>query len=147
MLGLSLNVEKYLGGKDSPPDVLTLTTMFFFLNFLAATQDIAVDGWALTMLKRHNVGHASTCNSVGQTAGYFLESFYVHNMLYTRVSTVNRLTGYDGYRILTSPNQLRNFNHGLTGYENSDKFGFFSRILAYFHLISFFFGCPTYICF
>jgi len=26
--------------------------MFVFLNFLAATQDIAVDGWALTMLKR-----------------------------------------------------------------------------------------------
>ena len=48
--------------------------MFFFLNFLAATQDIAVDGWALTMLKRENVGYASTCNSVGQTAGYFLGS-------------------------------------------------------------------------
>merc|ERR1712227_376079 len=38
----------------------------------AATQDIAVDGWALTMLQRHNVGYASTCNSVGQTAGYFM---------------------------------------------------------------------------
>ena len=35
-------------------------------------QDIAVDGWALTMLQRHNVGYASTCNSVGQTAGYFM---------------------------------------------------------------------------
>ena len=78
MLALSFNVEKYLGGDDRPPDVLTLTCMFFFLNFLAATQDIAVDGWALTMLKRHNVGHASTCNSVGQTAGYFLESI-LHN--------------------------------------------------------------------
>ncbi|VDI72998.1 MFS transporter, PAT family, solute carrier family 33 (acetyl-CoA transportor), member 1 [Mytilus galloprovincialis] len=42
------------------------------LNVLAATQDIAVDGWALTMLSRRNVGWASTCNSVGQTAGYFL---------------------------------------------------------------------------
>jgi MFS transporter, PAT family, solute carrier family 33 (acetyl-CoA transportor), member 1 len=30
-----------------------------------------VDGWALSMLKRCNVSHASTCNSVGQTAGYF----------------------------------------------------------------------------
>ena len=77
MLALSFNVEKYLGGEDRPPDVLTLTGMFFFLNFLAATQDIAVDGWALTMLKRHNVGHASTCNSVGQTAGYFLVSVLV----------------------------------------------------------------------
>ena len=32
--------------------VMTLTVIFFMLNFLAATQDIAVDGWALTMLSR-----------------------------------------------------------------------------------------------
>ena len=37
-----------------------------------ATQDIAVDGWALTMLLRENVGYASTCNSIGQAIGYFL---------------------------------------------------------------------------
>jgi len=74
MLVLSYNVEYYLGdgSESSVPNVTMLTAMFFFLNFLAATQDIAVDGWALTMLQRHNVGYASTCNSVGQTAGYFL---------------------------------------------------------------------------
>ncbi|KAI1283168.1 Acetyl-coenzyme A transporter 1 [Halotydeus destructor] len=55
-----------------PIDIYTLTGVFLSLNFLAATQDIAVDGWALTMLKRRNVGYASTCNTVGQTAGYFL---------------------------------------------------------------------------
>ncbi|CAF3787285.1 unnamed protein product, partial [Rotaria magnacalcarata] len=49
-----------------------LTAVFFGLSFLAATQDICVDGWALSMLSRENVGWASTCNSVGQTAGYFL---------------------------------------------------------------------------
>ncbi|CAM9562794.1 unnamed protein product [Hapterophycus canaliculatus] len=37
-----------------------------------ATQDIAVDGWALTMLSRKNVGLASTCNAVGQTLGFFI---------------------------------------------------------------------------
>merc|ERR1712029_678126 len=68
MLLLAQNVDHYL----DITDVFSLTCMFFFLNFLAATQDIAVDGWALTMLKRENVGYASTCNSVGQTAGYFL---------------------------------------------------------------------------
>ncbi|KAI7691464.1 hypothetical protein SSS_05263 [Sarcoptes scabiei] len=52
-------------------NIYLLTGMFLFLNFLAATQDIAVDGWALTMLKPCNVGYASTCNTVGQTAGYF----------------------------------------------------------------------------
>lgn len=72
MLILSQHVNQWLGGGGSPPNVQVLTVIFFALNFLAATQDIAVDGWALTMLKRCNVGHASTCNSVGQTAGYFL---------------------------------------------------------------------------
>lgn len=38
---------------------------------MLATQDIAVDGWAITMLKRENVGLASTCNAVGQTFGFF----------------------------------------------------------------------------
>lgn len=72
MLILSMHVNRWLGGEGASPNVPLLTAIFFMLNFLAATQDIAVDGWALTMLKRCNVGHASTCNSVGQTAGYFL---------------------------------------------------------------------------
>lgn len=72
MLILSSHVDQWLGGDGIAPNVPILTAIFFSLNFLGATQDIAVDGWALTMLKRCNVGHASTCNSVGQTAGYFL---------------------------------------------------------------------------
>ncbi|XP_071608960.1 acetyl-coenzyme A transporter 1 isoform X2 [Heliangelus exortis] len=73
MIYMSTQVEMLLGdGKDRGPDVVALTVTFFFFEFLAATQDIAVDGWALTMLSRENVGYASTCNSVGQTAGYFL---------------------------------------------------------------------------
>lgn len=72
MLMLSMHVNRWLGGEGASPNIPFLTGIFFMLNFLAATQDIAVDGWALTMLKRCNVGHASTCNSVGQTAGYFL---------------------------------------------------------------------------
>lgn len=78
MLILSMHVNRWLGSSSEDgtehiaPNIPILTGIFFALNFLAATQDIAVDGWALTMLKRCNVGHASTCNSVGQTAGYFL---------------------------------------------------------------------------
>jgi len=55
-----------------PPDVGALTAMFFILYFLAATQDVAVDGWALTMLKPINVGYAATCNAVGQQTGWVL---------------------------------------------------------------------------
>lgn len=72
MLLLSRYVTQWLGTNGSEPNIGILTVLFFSLNFLAATQDIAVDGWALTMLRKENVGHASTCNSVGQTTGYFL---------------------------------------------------------------------------
>lgn len=34
------------------PNIMVLVCIFFMINFLAATQDIAVDGWALTMLKK-----------------------------------------------------------------------------------------------
>ncbi|CAF1077243.1 unnamed protein product [Adineta steineri] len=62
-----LNLIKTTPNSQLP--VYLLTSIFFGLSFLAATQDIAVDGWALSMLSRENVGWASTCNSVGQTAG------------------------------------------------------------------------------
>jgi uncharacterized membrane protein YgcG len=55
---------------NDPPRIAVLTAGFFLLYFLVATQDIAVDGWALTMLRRENVGYASACNSVGINAGY-----------------------------------------------------------------------------
>ena len=39
----------YVGSSSG---VWTLTAAFFMLNLLAAAQDVAVDGWALTMLSR-----------------------------------------------------------------------------------------------
>lgn len=65
----SNDITNWLGDK---PAVEPLTIFFTFLYFLMATQDIAVDGWALTMLSRVNVGYASTCNSIGQSLGVFL---------------------------------------------------------------------------
>ncbi|KAJ8675824.1 hypothetical protein QAD02_011610 [Eretmocerus hayati] len=73
MLFMSSYIDRWLGNvEESELNIGALTTLFFILNMLAATQDIVVDGWALTMLKRCNVAHASTCNTVGQTAGFFL---------------------------------------------------------------------------
>ena len=72
MILLSYTVDVLMGEGNLPPNVFLLTVFFLVLHFLAATQDIAVDGWALTMLSRENVGYASTCNSVGQTTGFFL---------------------------------------------------------------------------
>ncbi|TIB66898.1 hypothetical protein E3P77_01993 [Wallemia ichthyophaga] len=54
------------------PDVNLLTFTFFMLIFLAATQDIAVDGWALTLLSNENLSFASTAQTIGLNTGYFL---------------------------------------------------------------------------
>ena len=56
------------GGKG----VWTFTSWWFFLVFLCATQDIAVDGWALTLISPSNLSYASTAQTVGLTAGQFL---------------------------------------------------------------------------
>lgn len=54
MLFISFNVTDWLGDESGnrAPRIQLLTFVFFCCNFLAATQDIAVDGWALTMLHR-----------------------------------------------------------------------------------------------
>lgn len=73
MIGGSVFIGDLLGEKEGQkPHVVYLTIFFFVLYFMMATQDIAVDGWALTMLSGKNVAHASTCNSVGQTLGFFV---------------------------------------------------------------------------
>lgn len=53
-------------------DAVGITAAFGLLVLLAATQDIAVDGWALELLSQENVGWASTCQTVGMNIGYFL---------------------------------------------------------------------------
>lgn len=53
-------------------DALGVTAAFFVLVLLAATQDIAVDGWALELLSDANVGYASMCQTVGMNIGYFM---------------------------------------------------------------------------
>jgi PAT family acetyl-CoA transporter-like MFS transporter 1 len=42
--------------------------------FLAASQDVAVDGWSLTMLREENLGLAFTANMLGQLTGILITS-------------------------------------------------------------------------
>lgn len=49
-----------------------ITTLFFCLVLLCATQDIAVDGWALTLLSQENLSYASTAQTIGLNTGYFM---------------------------------------------------------------------------
>ena len=77
---LSSVIEKTLYSES--PNIPFLTVCFFIFYLLAATQDIAVDAWALTMLSKKNKGWQSTCNSVGQTLGVhlaFVSSVIVNN--------------------------------------------------------------------
>lgn len=73
MLYLAGRVESMLNSAgESDGNVWTFTKWWFFLVFLCATQDIAVDGWALTLISPQNISYASTAQTVGLTAGHFL---------------------------------------------------------------------------
>ncbi|KAL9116578.1 MAG: hypothetical protein Q9187_006896 [Circinaria calcarea] len=74
MLYMGSRAEKMMvaAGAADGSGVWTFTWWWFFLVFLCATQDIAVDGWALTLLSPPNLSYASTAQTVGLTAGNFL---------------------------------------------------------------------------
>jgi MFS transporter, PAT family, solute carrier family 33 (acetyl-CoA transportor), member 1 len=74
MLWLGSNVEGMMEttGKPGGPTVWGFMGWWFFLVLMCATQDIAVDGWALTLISPGNISYASTAQTVGLTAGGFL---------------------------------------------------------------------------
>lgn len=59
-------------GKPGGAGAWNVTWWWFFLVLMCATQDIAVDGWALTLISPGNLSYASTAQTVGLTAGHFL---------------------------------------------------------------------------
>ncbi|OJD37347.1 acetyl-coenzyme a transporter 1 [Diplodia corticola] len=74
MLWLGARAEQMMtdAGADGGAGIWGFTWWWFFLVFMCATQDIAVDGWALTLLSPENLAYASTAQTVGLTAGQFL---------------------------------------------------------------------------
>ncbi|VVC28218.1 Major facilitator superfamily domain,Acetyl-coenzyme A transporter 1 [Cinara cedri] len=71
LLCMAYNIDDWMP-ETGKPNLRMLVIVVFFINLLSATQDIVVDGWALTMLKKNNVSYASTCNSVGVPFGMFI---------------------------------------------------------------------------
>lgn len=57
--------------EDPVNKMVTITTYFFLLVFFCATQDIAVDGWALTCMSPECLLFASTAQTIGINCGYF----------------------------------------------------------------------------
>lgn len=71
-LGGRIDSMMEAAGKNGDRGVWTFTGWWFLLVFLCATQDIAVDGWAISLLSIQNISYASTAQTVGLTAGSFL---------------------------------------------------------------------------
>ncbi|XP_025194188.1 acetyl-coenzyme A transporter 1-like isoform X2 [Melanaphis sacchari] len=67
---------KNLLPETGKPNIEKLVFVFFIATFLVSTQDIIVDGWALTMLKKNNVGYASMCNTTGLAIGSMIGSVW-----------------------------------------------------------------------
>ncbi|RWS08540.1 acetyl-coenzyme A transporter 1-like protein [Dinothrombium tinctorium] len=106
---LGLTSKQLLGDADakSSPKMVLLTIIFFLLIFLTATQDIAVDGWALTLLSKHNIHYAASCNSVGQTVGVLfgntvflaLESVDFANKWLRKTKSDTGIVTFEGYSL------------------------------------------------
>jgi MFS transporter, PAT family, solute carrier family 33 (acetyl-CoA transportor), member 1 len=71
-LGKSIDKMMVAAGENDGAGVWTFTGWWFLLVMLCATQDIAVDGWAISLLSIPNLSYASTAQTVGLTAGSFL---------------------------------------------------------------------------
>ncbi|KAI6158740.1 acetyl-coenzyme A transporter 1-domain-containing protein [Pisolithus thermaeus] len=69
MLYIAANVNRLF--EHPAENVHELTFVFTSLVFFSATQDIAVDGWALTLLSKENLSFASTCQTIGLNTGFF----------------------------------------------------------------------------
>lgn len=57
---------------DAENNLTKITFFFLLLVFLCATQDIAVDGWGLTLLSGRALPFASTAQTIGLNSGYFM---------------------------------------------------------------------------
>lgn len=71
-LGSQIEDMMVTAGADGGSGVWGFTGWWFLLVFFCATQDIAVDGWALTLISPANISYASTAQTVGLTAGHFM---------------------------------------------------------------------------
>lgn len=63
-------VDEKMKLKEIPIGFITI--YFTIMVILSATQDIALDGWALELLSKENLSYASTAQTVGLNTGQFL---------------------------------------------------------------------------
>lgn len=69
-LWLGQSIDDLMHAEHVP--IYYLSGAFLVTIFFCATQDIAVDGWALTLLSKESLSYASTAQTIGLNTGYFL---------------------------------------------------------------------------
>ena len=70
MVYIGMVVDDLVAQKEIP--ITYLAGIFTLMVFLCATQDIAVDGWAISLLTEENKTYASTAQTIGLNTGFFL---------------------------------------------------------------------------
>ena len=76
---ISKNLDKFIEDKR----YFTIALMFFLIILLLVLQDIAIDGWCLTIVKKENLDNASLTQTIGVQCGMFIGTtlFYALNSL------------------------------------------------------------------
>lgn len=67
LVSFSYFIEDLLGSKEQPTNMTILFPIFFLLAIAVNMQDVAMDAWAITMLKKRNIGYAPIATSFGQS--------------------------------------------------------------------------------
>lgn len=73
LIVLSYYIESLLKNLE----IYSLTSIFFVIYFLIASQDIVVDGWSILLFSESNLQWSSTCQIIGQVIGTFFGSTFL----------------------------------------------------------------------
>jgi PAT family acetyl-CoA transporter-like MFS transporter 1 len=72
MLAIARVTNNLVETSRTQSEIFSLAVIFFLLTFLIAVQDVAIDGWSISLLSKENVHWQSICNGTGQTIGYYV---------------------------------------------------------------------------
>lgn len=115
LLLMGWKIDDLMKPESLSQNLAKLAWWFFILIFFCATQDIAVDGWALTILSKNALSYASTAQTVGINIGYFL-SFTI-------------------FLAFNSPNFANKYLRSMPSTEGVITLGQYMRLAGVFYLV------------
>ncbi len=89
LFSFSYKVDQVINSGNSKSEIFLLTGIFFMFIFLAATQDIALDGWAISMLSKYSFIWTFLCFDQGvvkkwisDTKPWYEKSFFCNLLVF-----------------------------------------------------------------